>query len=248
MIRWESGPDTVADQVDPSWQQPSLMAESPQRDKAPCNTTKTGRSPQGVDLASNFPRTQDKKISARRAGRSPIQGGSTSQATGLKGSGTRDRRTPPVSCFHALMIRVQPDPCYDLESSDSFQNIQLLLSCVGIWGTWRPFWRIERFPCSFLTLLSSFCSVVVLLQSTSDGRGLYLPAWLYSVVLTHRPSAAGICIANTSRLPAWRWVFNALVLSSGQRSGCKHSSSPPQYQWTLHWFRRKHVSVPVNSS
>lgn len=103
MIRWESGPDTVADQVDPSWQQPSLMAESPQRDKAPCNTTKTGRSPQGVELASNFPRTQDKKISARRAGRSPIQGGSTSQATGLKGSGTRDHRTPPVSCFHALM-------------------------------------------------------------------------------------------------------------------------------------------------
>lgn len=131
MIRWESGPDTVADQVDPSWQQPSLMAESPQRDKAPCNTTKTGRSPQGVDLASNFPRTQDKKISARRAGRSPIQEGSTSQATGLKGSGTRDHRTPPVSCFHALMIRVQPDPCHDLESSDSFQNIQLLLSCVG---------------------------------------------------------------------------------------------------------------------
>lgn len=103
MIHWESGPDIVADQVDPSWQQPSLMAESPQRDKAPCNTTKTGRSPQGVDLASNFPRTQDKKISARRAGRSPIQGGSTSQATGLKGSGTRDHRTPPVSCFHALM-------------------------------------------------------------------------------------------------------------------------------------------------
>lgn len=103
MIRWESGPDTVADQVDPSWQHPSLMAESPQRDKAPCNTTKTGRSPQGVELASNFPRTQDKKISARRAGRSPIQGGSTSQATGLKGSGTRDHRTPPVSCFHALM-------------------------------------------------------------------------------------------------------------------------------------------------
>lgn len=243
MIRWESGPDTVADQVDPSWQQPSLMAESPQRDKAPCNTTKTGRSPQGVDLASNFPRTQDKKISARRAGRSPIQGGSTSQATGLKGSGTRDHRTPPVSCFHALMDQ---SPAWSMPRL--FPEHPVVAQLRGIWGTWRPFWRIERLPCSFLTLLSSFCSVVVLLQSTSDGRGLYLPAWLYSVVLTHRPSAAGICIANTSRLPAWRWVFNALVLSSGQRSGCKHSSSPPQYQWTLHWFRRKHVSVPVNSS
>lgn len=187
----------------------------------PPSETKTGRSPQGVDLASNFPRTKDKK--------------------------TADLQFP-VSI--PWWIRTQPDPCYNLESLDSFQNIQLLLSCVGIWGTWRPFWCTECLPCSswhswavFAELLSC-CSQQVMVVAFICQPGSTLLSWRIS------PAQQGFASrTHPGYLSEGESLTdNALVLSSGQRSGCKHSSSLQQFQRAFHWFRRKHVSVPVNSS
>ena len=63
---------------------------------------------QGVDLAFSFPRSQSDWTSLRHAGTNQIQGGSTSQPTGLKGSAANTLTPettghPQRSCVLSLM-------------------------------------------------------------------------------------------------------------------------------------------------